>query len=209
LLKNKLYSAINIIGLAVGLAACLIITLYVQNELSYDKQWEKADLIYRINQGSSPERTISNTSVLLLPALKKYFPGDIESGTRIMKNDGEIQIGDMRYQVEIAKVDEDFIDIFSSEVLKGSLKSTFQNPGNIALSEESAAHYFGDKDPIGEVITFKPNNGNEEQYQVTAVYRFTSPKTVLNISCFSLLDEPQLPEMIRSWYANCLIPMSA
>jgi putative ABC transport system permease protein len=45
LLKNKLYSAINIIGLAIGLAACLIITLYVQNELSYDRQWEKADFI--------------------------------------------------------------------------------------------------------------------------------------------------------------------
>ncbi len=199
LLKNKLYSAINIIGLAVGLAACLLITLYVQNELSYDKHWEKADLIYRINQGISPERTISYTSVLLLPALKRYFPGDIESGTRIMKNDGEIQIDDMRYPASIAKVDEDFIDIFSSTVLKGSLQSTLQNPGNIALSEESAIQYFGDIDPIGEVITFKLNNGNEEQYQVAAVYRFISPKTVLNIPCFTLLDESRIPETIRSW----------
>ena len=49
LLKNKLYSAINIIGLAVGLAAFLLITLYVRNELSYDRHWEKADLIYRID----------------------------------------------------------------------------------------------------------------------------------------------------------------
>ncbi len=46
LLKNKLYSVINILGLAIGLTACLLITLYVQGEFSYDKQWEKADLIY-------------------------------------------------------------------------------------------------------------------------------------------------------------------
>ena len=83
LLKNKLYSAINIIGLAVGIAACLIITLYVQNELSYDN-WEKADLIYRVNMRIPNVRTFPNTSVPFLPALKKYFPEDIEFGTRII-----------------------------------------------------------------------------------------------------------------------------
>ncbi len=200
LLKNKLYSAINIIGLAVGLAACLIITLYVRNELSYDKHWEKAALIYRIIQGSSPERTNSFTSVMLLPALKQYFSGDIEFGTRIMGNEGELQIYDMRYPVSFTQVDEDFIYIFKAEVLKGSLEITLQTPDNIALSEESAVQYFGDKDPIGEVITFKDNYGNEEQYQVTAVYRFISPNTVLNIPCFSLLTESRIPESIRNWY---------
>ena len=73
LLKNKLYSAINIIGLAVGLAACILITLYVQDELSYDRQWEKADLIYRINKvirsGDQTADTYTKTSILFLPAL--------------------------------------------------------------------------------------------------------------------------------------------
>ncbi len=199
LLKNKLYSAINIIGLAVGLAACLIITLYVQNELSYDN-WEKADLIYRINYRVVNFGTYTNTSVLFLPALKKYFPEDIEFGTRIMNYYGEIQIGDMRYRASFAKVDEDFVNIFKAEVLKGSLKNTLQSPDNIALSEKYAIQYFGDKDPIGEVITFKLGNDNEEQYHVTAVYRFISPKTVLNIPCFSLLEESRLPENFFKWY---------
>jgi putative ABC transport system permease protein len=191
LLKNKLYSAINIIGLAVGLAACILITLCVQNELSYDKHWEKADLIYRINRvrssGDSPKEIDSSTSILALPALIKYFHEDIEFGTRIMKDDGEIQIGDMRYHASIAQVDEDFINIFKVEVLKGNLKSTLQSSGNIALSEESATQYFGDRDPIGEVITF-----NKEQYKITAVYLLISLKTVLNIPGFSLLDESKL-----------------
>ena len=197
LLKNKLYSAINIIGLAVGLAACIIISLYVHNELSYDRHWEKADLIYRINYGSPPEITMSYTSVPLLPALKKYFSEDIEFGTRVMKWEGTIQIGDRRYPAFNTNVDEDFINIFKAEVLKGSLKSTLQSPDNIALSEASAIQFFGDNNPIGKVITF-----NEEQYQVTAVYRFISPKTVLNIPCFSLLSESQIPEKFRNWYTN-------
>ena len=198
LLKNKLYSAINIIGLAVGIAACLIITLYVQNELSYDN-WEKADLIYRINMRIPNVRTFPNTSVPFLPALKKYFPEDIEFGTRIMSYYGEIQIGDMRYRASFAKVDEDFVNIFKAEVVKGSLKNTLQSPDNIALSEESAIQYFGDKDPIGEMISFWDND-NEEQYHVTAVYRFISPKTVLDIPCFSLLEESRLPENFLKWY---------
>ena len=202
LLKNKLYSAINIIGLAVGLAACLIITLYVQDELSYDRHWEKADLIYRINHRIPNIGTFRNTSVLLLPALKEYFPDNIEFGTRIMRNYGEIQIGDKRYGASFAKVDEDFVNIFKAEVLKGSLKNTLQSPDNIALSEQSAVQYFGDKDPIGEVITFKQGNDNEELYHVTAVYRFISPKTTLNIPCFSLLDESRIPETIRRWNNN-------
>ncbi len=202
LLKNKLYSAINIIGLAVGLAACIIITLYVQNELSYDN-WEKADLIYRINMRIPRVATYPNTSVLFLPALKKYFPEDIEFGTRIMNYYGEMQIGDMRYRAPFAKVDEDFVNIFKAEVLKGSLKNTLQSPDNIALSEQSAVQYFGDKDPIGETITFWDND-NEEQYHVTAVYRFISPKTVLNIPCFSLLEESRLPENFFKWYNHNL-----
>ena len=199
LLKNKLYSAINIIGLAVGLAACIILSIYVQHELSYDRQWEKGDLIYRINRMYKGADETPYTSALLLPALKKYFPQDIEFGTRIMNYNGEIQIGDKRYPAFNTLVDEDFIKIFQAEVLKGSLKSTLQSPHNIALSEQSAVQYFGDKDPIGEMITFD-YNGPKVQYQVTAVYRFICSQTFLRIPCFSLLDEARLPERLRVWY---------
>jgi putative ABC transport system permease protein len=209
LLKNKLYSAINIIGLAVGLAACILSTLYVHNELSYDRHWEKADHIYRVNEKHYlHDKPWPITPVPLLPALKKYFPEDIEFGTRIISNFVEIQIGDARYPLFNTMVDEDFIKIFQAEVLKGSLKSTLQSPHNIALSEETAFRFFGDKDPIGEVITF---TGNGEQYQVTAVYRFICPQTFLRIPCFSLLDESRLPERFREWsgiWDSCYVRLS-
>jgi putative ABC transport system permease protein len=202
LLKNKLHSAINIIGLAIGLAACLIITLYVQNELSYDKHWEKADLIYRINRGDSPDNLGASTSMLALPALKKYFPEDIEFGTRIRKrgHNEEIQIGDTRYPASIPFVDKEFINIFQVDEIKGSLESTLQSPGNIPLSQESAAKYFGEKDPIGEMIPYISGNGNKEPFQVTAVYRNISPNTILNLSAFSLFNETTMAGPY--WFAN-------
>ncbi len=200
LLKNKLYSVINIIGLAIGLAAFLLIALYVQNELSYDRHWEKADLIYRINNvrnEDSGQDISESTSGLLLPALKKYFPEDIEFGTRIMRNDGEIQIGDKRHEADFAGVDEDFIRMFQVNVLRGSLNDLLHSPNNIALSEKCAILYYGDRDPIGEVITLR-----DIPYKVTVVYRFISPKTVLNIPGFSLLDDSKLPDFMRSWDAS-------
>ena len=195
LLKNKLYSAINIIGLAVGFSACLLITLYVQNELSYDKHWEKADLIYKICNGDgSQDKTDPSTSLLLLPALKKYFHSEIALGTRLMPSVSVMEVGDKRYQTEIAQVDRDFIDMFDAEELKGSLSATLHSPGNIALSDESAFRYFGNNDPIDETVTFKG-----KQYKVTAIYRFRSQKTVLNIPGFTLLEEPQSGSFMQSW----------
>ena len=91
LLKNKLYSVINIIGLAIGLAACIIITLYVQDELSYDKKWEKANYIYQINclsKAGFGKLLRPTISPLALSALTKFFPEDIESGTRIRRKRG-------------------------------------------------------------------------------------------------------------------------
>ena len=195
LFKNKLYSAINIIGLAIGLAACILITLYVQYELSYDRYWEKADHIYRVNLGLASEKGPGNSpaiSPLALPALKKFFPDDIELGTRIKMRNGDIQIDNERFAGDISFVDKEFIDIFQVEVIKGSLESTLLSPGNIALSEESAIKYFGDRSPIGEVITFLTREGKNELYKVTAVYRFISPNTVLNVQSFSLLDETKI-----------------
>ena len=192
LLKNKLHSAINIIGLAIGLTACILIMLFVKDELSYDKQWEKADLIYRINNeirmGNNPAVKYSGSFPSLLPSLKKYFSDDIEFGTRILKTIGEIYINGVRYPVSVSKVDKDFVNIFQCEVHSGNLRNTLQNPNNIALNEELAVKYFGDRDPIGETIVFIPNYSPEIEYKVTAVYRFVSSNTTLDIPCFSLLN---------------------
>ena len=87
LLKNRLYSFVNIVGLAVGLMACILISLYVQDELSYDEQWEKSGQIYRIIQETEfPGSVVTKdgfTSLPVLSNLMNFFPSDIEAGTRL------------------------------------------------------------------------------------------------------------------------------
>ena len=205
LLKNKLYSAINIIGLAVGIAAFILLSLYVSDELSYDKGWEKADHIYRVNNTLSFVPSLSEpfplTSPMLLPALKKDFPGEIEMGTRVDEGEGEIKIGDTYYPGSISFVDRDFINIFQCKVISGNLETTLRSPGNIALDEKTAALYFGKEDPIGKIITHIQKNGKEKLYKVTAVYRFKSSNTVLNVSGFSLLEDHESTENAEAWFA--------
>ena len=82
LLKNKLYSAINIVGLAIGLAACIVISLYVRDQYSYDKQWENSDRIFRVNifsdlPGRGPRKT-AWAPLPAMPQLEKYFKDKIE-----------------------------------------------------------------------------------------------------------------------------------
>ena len=198
LIKNKLYSAINIIGLSIGLAAFLLITLYVKDELSFDKQWENADNIYRINKvinyNNSPQGPYPRTSPALLPALKKYFPDDIEIGTLIYGINEEIKIEDRYYQENIAEVDKDFLKIFNLDIVNGSLENTLKAPDNIALSEQTAIKYFGKKEPVGEVVTI-----SKKSYKVTAVYNLISSKTVLNIPCFILRDESTTLQLEKIW----------
>ncbi len=131
-----------------------------------------------------------------MPALKKFFPEDIKLGTRIKTRNVDIQIGNKRFPGDISFVDKEFADIFQVKVIKGSLANTLKNPGNIALSEFSSTKYFGDKDPVGETVTLIPERGGEKElYKVTAVYRFISPNTVLNVQSFSLLDETKIIPM--------------
>ena len=124
LLKNKLYGAINIIGLAVGLAACILITLYVQDELSYDKHWEKSDLIYRVNNiwtlPDTPKQTSPATSFPVLPSLINFFPEDIELGTRIWNGiPGVIQVDNKRYPGSIPQVIKNFLKYSSVKYSAG------------------------------------------------------------------------------------------
>ena len=99
LLKNKLYSAINIIGLAIGLSACIVIALYVRDQTSYDKQWKDSDRIYRVNftdqaPGKEPLK-YAESPLPAMQALKEYFKDNIEQTARayFSSREWDINIG--------------------------------------------------------------------------------------------------------------------
>lgn len=192
LLKNRLFSTINIVGLSIGLAACLLIIFYVLDQTSYDKHWEKADRIYRVTTtfdrtGGNPNRMSVNT-MLLLPAMRESFGDDIEAGTRsIPYNDTDFYIGDELFVQSVYRVESEFTELFELDVISGSLEATLEDPSSIALSEESALRLFGRTEVVGEVLTER--SGDEEiDIRVSAVYRQPEHNTTLDLSALALLD---------------------
>jgi putative ABC transport system permease protein len=203
LIKNKLYSAINIAGLAIGLSACIVIALYVMDQYSYDKQWKDSDRIYRVNFSASlpgkPRTEFAAAPLPAMQALKEYFKGNFEQTARAFAGELTIDIGADRFKSRLASVDPAFIDIFQLKVIAGSLKDTLTSMTNVALSEETARRHFGSQDPIGKVITISIENSRSD-YKVTAVYRIPGNTVLDDIPIISLLNDTFLPQSINNWY---------
>ena len=153
--KNKGYSAINIFGLAVGLATCLVMSLYVLDELSYDRFYANADRIYRINSDirmGGANLRLTQTSDMMGPLLKKDYP-QVEEYTRIYNNNGGKLIKkDNQFITEqkVAHADSTFFNVFGFKLLKGDPSTALVRPKSIILSEEYARKYFGNEDPMGQ-----------------------------------------------------------
>lgn len=170
--KNKGYSAINIIGLAVGLATCLLILLYVWDELSFDKFHAKADRIYRINSDikfGGSDLILSVASDPMGATLKKDYP-QVEQYTRIYASNGSrlLKKGESYInEQKIAHVDSTFFDVFSFPLISGNSKTALNDPNTAVVSETAALKYFGTKEAIGKII----ETDSKENYKVTAVMK--------------------------------------
>jgi len=203
LVKSKLFSAINIAGVAVGLAACILIALYVQDETSYDEHWANADRIYRVNtrldstgRGLPPGVTVA--SMAAWPALEQFFADEIEHGARVMQSRYEVLVGRERFAELVTEVDSGLIRIFELEVLAGDLEAALDDANGVALSEAVAARLFPDRDALGEVLTFVSQQGTAEDYRVGAVYRLPDGNTVLDLPAMIRFDMARNPWM-QSW----------
>jgi putative ABC transport system permease protein len=202
LIKNKLYTVINIVGLSIGLAACILIALYVKDQYSYDKQWKDSDRIYRVNffqhlPGREPSK-MAWAPLPAMPQLEEYFKGKIEKSARALPSGMIIDTGETKFENTLVEVDPAFIEMFQFEVLAGSLENTLSKPSNIALSEEVANRHFGNQNPIGKAITLSFDTFKYD-YEITAVYRIPGD-TVLDVPLLSLLDDDSSPEILKSWY---------
>ncbi|HNF02433.1 MAG TPA: ABC transporter permease, partial [Ferruginibacter sp.] len=126
--KNKGYSAINIFGLAIGLATCLLIALYVTDELSYDRHFKNADRIYRLNSDirfGGGDLHMTQTSDMMGELLKKDYP-QVEEYTRIYSNDGSklIRKGNEYINEErVANADSTFFSVFALPAISGDTKN--------------------------------------------------------------------------------------
>lgn len=192
LVNHKLYSAINIIGLAVGLAACVLIVLFVQDELTYDKHWAKADSLYRLHTtfnlpGREPIKSVHAPGPAKA-ALDKYFTDEIQASTRLRGFFPVMRYKDQVVTEQIHWTDPETVDLFDIKILSGDFKATLDDKASLAVDQSFAERYFGDENPIGKIVTLNQYD-IERDYKVTAVFEDLPHNTILDIQAFVRIDE--------------------
>ena len=157
LVRYRAYTFINIFGLAIGIICCLLILVYVQDELSYDRYHEKADQIYRIiNAGTIRGNQIEMPVVSgpWGPAMVEEFP-EVLKAVRIKPPDSRwvIEHKDRRFPEKgVYFVDPAFFEIFDVEMVAGDPETVLNAPYSMVITEEMAEKYFGEEDPVGKII---------------------------------------------------------
>ena len=154
LLKHKKYSLINVISLAIGFAGFILIMLWVQDELSYDRFHKNADNIYMVLR-SEDDKTSAITSNLLAPALKSEIPEIIDATSYAPLPDAFkpfLQYHDKGFEESIAVTDPHFFEFFSFPFLEGNPQTAFNDPKSIVLTRRMCQKYFGNQDALGESL---------------------------------------------------------
>ncbi len=207
ILGNKLFSFINLFGLAVGLASAILIGLYVSNELAYDRFQPSADRLYRVSRdyyafSNSEDLRIATLAPRAAPLLKADFP-EIEAAARtVLSGQGLIARDDqVFYEEGIHFSDPELFDVFEFEWLAGDPATALRTPGEMVLTESVARKYFGNESPIGQKLKLE----NIVDMTITGVIRDLPDNTHLRGRIFmpltgflNLIGE----ESAQSWNNN-------
>jgi putative ABC transport system permease protein len=204
--KNKAYAAINIVGLAIGMGACIMIMLFVFYEKSFDNFHSKN--IYRLNEVQKFEGMVASQKVALSmfpmgPTLKKEFP-EIKNFTRIHWRDKyQMTYGEKRvYLPQTYFVDSTFLQIFDFKLLKGDRETVLQKPNSVVLTEDAAGKLFGKEDPIGKTVTHYA--GDTMSFVVTGILGSIPENSQLQFDGLFSFSSVYQPWMFTNWGGNWL-----
>jgi predicted permease len=154
LTKHKGYSIINIAGLTIGMACCILILFWVQDELSFDRFHKNADSIYRVIQDinfADHSTTWTITQGPLGPSLKEDFP-EIVNFTRVTGRRFRLTYGDNSFDEILGMADGSIFEMFTFPLIEGDPKTALKDPYSIVLTKKMAIKYFGEENPIGRVL---------------------------------------------------------
>lgn len=195
LLKNKTFSLINIIGLAIGLACFILIALYVADELSYDRHHAHADRIYRINADiriGGTDLRLATAGDPMGPTLHADYP-QVESYVRFYASSGSKLIrkgSQFITENRVAHADSTLFDVFSIPVIHGDPKNALNKINTVVITESAALRYFNTADVVGK---FLETNDNEVPYQITAVIEDIPRNTHFNFEFIFSMENVNYP----------------
>jgi len=159
--RNKVFSTINISGLSIGLACCMLIFLYTKDEVSYDRFHPKKDKIYRITGQMLDEKGHEvfkggKTGMIHGPSFKQDIP-EIEDFVRVQKGDHVIRMGSQTFNQPVMFADEHFFSVFSFPLISGDPKTVLSNLNSMVISDEAAKKYFGTTQVVGKIMELEMN----------------------------------------------------
>jgi putative ABC transport system permease protein len=169
LAKHKVFSFINVFGLAIGIASCLLILQYVRFERSYDNFQENGARIFRLQQNRYNEGKLTTQwaagSAGVGRAVKEDVP-EVEAYAKLVKTGGVISYGDKKLREEkMYYANDAFLPMFSYRVLQGKREGALADPNTAVMTESAARKYFGTENPVGKVFS----RNKEVDYMITAV----------------------------------------
>jgi putative ABC transport system permease protein len=168
--KNQAFTAINVLGLALGLTACLLIVLYVVDELSFDRYNTKADRIYRVNEDLKLGNNSVNYAVCMAPlaqTLKADFP-DVEDAVRIKRAAFHVKKGTENIlEYNVAFADPSIFNVFTLPIINGNAATALAEPNSIVITETTAKKYFNSTNVVGQYLRIDDQAG----YKVTGVIK--------------------------------------
>lgn len=198
--KNKVFSLINILGLTIGITCCLMIFLFIMNELSYDTFHQQQKQIYLVVRGydaSKPKAPY--LSGPYAPALLNDFPNEIKKAVRLMPTNGMVSLGDKSFnEKKLYMADEGFFSLFSFPLIKGNAATVLKEPGSVVLTEKTAKKYFGEEDPMGKVITLDKGL----QLKVTGIARNVPSNSHLDFDLVAPLSNYSGHSWFNVWLNN-------
>ncbi|HUS02005.1 MAG TPA: ABC transporter permease [Chitinophagaceae bacterium] len=200
--NNKIFSAINVFGLSIGLACCILMFLFIQHELSYDKFHSKSKNIYRLiseERGAAEKKTLAITPAPWAPLIKKDYP-EVKEYVRLLK-DEKVLVGEKGKEHSFLKtvllVDSAFFNVFSFKLLNGNAATALTQPNSIILTKDAAKKYFGDADPIGKTIEAATGFTGPIDVQVTGVIEEAPASS--HIKFDALMSMSSLGDLSNTW----------
>jgi putative ABC transport system permease protein len=172
--KNKAFSFLNISGLAIGMASAVLILLWVQNEISYDRFHKNKDSIYEAwNRGQMDDKIQcwESTPQILGPTLKKDYP-EVDMLARTVKTWKVVSVADKKFSTESMIVDPEFLKIFSFRFARGNGNTALESPNAVVITQKMAKRMFGDQDPMNKILRVDTMN-----YFVSGIMEDLPPNT--------------------------------
>ena len=167
LARHRIYSAINIIGIAIGLAFCILTFLFVHNEWTYDTFHENADHTYLVYVEGQHEWITGTTPDPLGTALTEAFPH--MQTVRFSSSGGKIGTEDRAFRANLGLVDPNFFDVFSFSVIHGDAVNALQDKYSALITEKTAQKYFNNTNPVGEVLPIQYFGKEIQNYTITGI----------------------------------------